>query len=277
MENSKTTAMRLDDDQVDPSSTRGIIKDAPVTGIRLTSEPAGAIALSDSLKNNYDSYYDGESAWRALGAVGKAKNVMALCQALPHRRILEIGCGEGAILKRLSDLNFGDELYSVEISETGVRAVNARNIARAQECRRFDGYNLPYESRKFDLAILSHVLEHAEYPRKLLYESDRVADYVFIEVPLEDTIRLKPDFVLDSVGHINFYSRKAIRHLAQTCGFRVLSQVVTNPSRAMYEYQYGRKGIPKYMIKQFLLAASEPLACALFSYHSSLVCTRASE
>lgn len=37
----------------------------------------------------------------------------------------------------------------------------------------------------FDLAIQSHVLEHVEYPRVVSHEAARVADYVFVEVPLE--------------------------------------------------------------------------------------------
>jgi SAM-dependent methyltransferase len=239
-------------------------------------EIPGTVAVNAKLQENYDSYYEGESAWRALGAIGKSQNILDLCGAIPHTRILDIGSGEGALLQRLSDLNFGEELYSLEISQSAVAAILHRNIPRVRECRLFDGYGIPYESRKFDLAILSHVIEHAEYPRKLLYEASRVANHVFVEVPLEDTAMLKPDFVFDSVGHINFYSRKTIRRLLQTCDLRVLSQVVTNPSRAVYEYQYGRKGILKYVLKEFLLRSSQRIACELFTYHSALVCAKTS-
>jgi SAM-dependent methyltransferase len=245
--------------------------------VKLQSEIPDGASVSAKLKENYDAYYKGESSWRTLGAIGKVQNVVDLCGAFSHNRILDIGSGEGALLQRLSDLKFGEQLYSLEISQSGVTAILQRDIARVRECRLFDGCAIPYEAGQFDLAILSHVLEHAEYPRKLLYEAARVADCVFLEVPLEDTVNLKPDFVFDSVGHINFYSRKTIRRLVQTCGLRVLSQVITNPSREVYEHQYGRKGILKYMIKQFLLSVSERLACALFTYHCSIVCTRASE
>ena len=244
--------------------------------VKLQSDVPDTVAISAKLKENYNDYYDdGESAWRALGAIGKVHNIVDLCSGIPHGRILDIGSGEGALLKRLSDLNFCEELYSLEISESAVAAILQRDIARVRECRLFDGYAIPYEPRQFDLAILSHVVEHAEYPRKLLYEAARVADYVFVEVPLEDTMMLKPDFVFDSVGHINFYSTRTIRRLVQTCDLRVLSQVVTNPSRAVYEYQFGRKGTLKYMLKECLLRAAQPLACGLFTYHCSLLCKRA--
>jgi SAM-dependent methyltransferase len=232
------------------------------------------LAVSAKLKENYASYYEGESSWRALGAVDKVDNVLDLCSTVPHRRILDIGSGEGSVLKRLSDLRFGEDLYSVEISASAVTTIRRRNIVRVRECQLFDGYGIPYKDRQFDLAVLSHVLEHAEYPRKLLHEASRVADYLFIEVPLEDTIRLKPDFVFDQVGHINFYSWKTIRRLVQTCDLQIVSQKVTNPSRAVYEYCSGRKGAVKYAIKELLLQASERLASGLFTYHCAILCSR---
>ncbi len=230
------------------------------------------MTVSAKLKENYDSYYQGESEWRALGATDKADNIIQLCNKAPHANILEIGSGEGAILKRLSDLNFGEDLYSIEISGSAVATILRRNIPRVRECKIFDGYRIPYSARAFELAVLSHVLEHAEHPRMLLYEAGRVAEYVFVEVPLEDTVRLKRDFVFDRTGHINFYSWKTIRSLVQSCGMEVLSQAVTNPSLPVYEYEHGQKGILKYGVKEFLHWASPGLAWKLFTYHCSLLC-----
>src|SRR5262249_49630709 len=127
--------------------------------LKSQSEAPEAVAVSARLKENYDGYYDGESTWRELGAVGKARNIVDLCARLPHRRNLDIGSGEGAILQRLADGKFGDELYSLEISQSAVSAIGQRGITCLRECRLFDGYAIPYESRQFDLAILSHVLE----------------------------------------------------------------------------------------------------------------------
>jgi hypothetical protein len=66
------------------------------------------IAISDHLKGNYEDYYEGgDSEWRRLGALGKADNIVSACRSLPQDLVLKIGAGEGAILKRLSELNFG--------------------------------------------------------------------------------------------------------------------------------------------------------------------------
>ncbi|MBE7433052.1 MAG: class I SAM-dependent methyltransferase [Anaerolineales bacterium] len=231
------------------------------------------IATSSRLKTNYEDYYEsGDPEWRRLGAVDKCANIVSLCRDLPHETILEIGAGDGAILKRLSELGFGEKLHALEISPSGVEAIKNKGIPNLVECLLFDGYELPYNDFKFDLAVLSHVIEHVEYPRKLLYEAARVARHVFVEVPLEDTLRLKPNFVFDKVGHINFYSPVTFRRLVQTCSLEVLKQTVTNPSNAVHRYRYGWKGTVNYYIKELLLKIFPRLATKFFVYHSSLVC-----
>lgn len=232
-------------------------------------------AVSAYLLDNYDNYYEtGDSEWRRIGAIDKAENIVALCERYPHDSILEIGAGEGAILKRLSELEFGNELHALEISASGVETIRRKKIPRLAECSVFDGYNTPYENGRFDLAVLSHVIEHVEHPRQLLYEAARIAKYVFVEVPLEDTLRLATDFVFDSVGHLDAYSPKTIRRLIQSCNLKVLDQRVTNPSLAAYTYRDHRKGLVLFGVKEGLRRLAPRLATSLFTYHASLVCTR---
>jgi ubiquinone/menaquinone biosynthesis C-methylase UbiE len=138
----------------------------------------------------------------------------------------------------------------------------------------FDGYHVPYDDGKFDIAILSHVIEHVDHPRALLYEASRVAKFVFVEVPLEDTIRLSNDFVFDRVGHINFYSLKTIRRLLQSCGLKIFGQIVTNQPKATYTYQKGTKGLLNYYIKRVLIQFVPGFASSLFTYHAALICEK---
>lgn len=234
--------------------------------------------ISDHLRTNYEDYYeDGDSEWRRIGALGKVENIVSLCGDLPHKSILEIGAGEGSILKRLSEMSFGEELYALEISPSGVDTIRNKDISRLVECKVFDGYHVPYDNERFDIAILSHVVEHVEHPRQLLYEASRVAKYLFIEVPLEDTIRLPGDFAFDKVGHVNFYSPKTFRQLIQSCNLRVLHQITTNPPRGAFIYQKGKKGLVNYYIKQVLLKVLPKAATGLFTYHGALVCEKGAQ
>jgi ubiquinone/menaquinone biosynthesis C-methylase UbiE len=235
------------------------------------------IKIGDNFQKSYDNYYNVDySEWRRLGALGKVNNIISLCSSLPQNRILEIGAGEGAILSRLSELNFGNMLYAIEISESGVNSINQKKIPRLIECELYDGYNIPYENNKFDIAILSHVIEHVEFPRQLLYEASRVAKYLFIEVPLEDTLRLPQNFMLDKIGHINFFSPKTFRLLIQSSNLQIHEQITTNLPKETYVYRSQTKGVISYYIKQLLLNILPGLATKLFTYHGAIVCKKIS-
>lgn len=232
------------------------------------------VELHPDVLRQYDGYYkDGRSEWRRLGAVDKAANIVALCRDIPASSVLEIGAGDGAVLSRLSELGFGDELHAAEISQSGLSVIQSRAIPRLVECRIFDGYRLPWEDGRFDVAILSHVVEHVEHPRQVLHEAARVARYVFVEVPTEDISRRPRDYAPDSVGHINFFSPRTIRWLVQSCGLWVLRQVTTNPSKAVYTYQGGRKGQIQHDIKSALLRWAPVFATRHFCYHEALLAT----
>lgn len=230
------------------------------------------VTISEPLRRHYDGYYAGASEWRRLGAEDKAANVLCLCAGVPHERVVEIGAGEGSLLARLAELGFGAERSALDVSQSGVDAIQARRIPGLVEARVFDGYAAPFEDGHFDLAILSHVLEHAEHPRQLLTEAARVARRVFVEVPLEETWRLPRDFVPDDVGHINFYSEKSIRHLVQSCGLAVREQIVTNPSRATYSFRSSVSGSLRWGVKELLLRAAPGFSGRCFTYHSALLC-----
>jgi SAM-dependent methyltransferase len=232
-------------------------------------------AVSPDLHRHYDAYYaDGASEWRRLGALAKADNLVALCARVPHQSLLEIGAGEGALLARLAELGFGRWLHAAEISESGVRAIRARAIPGLAACERFDGAMLPWPDDCFDLAVLSHVLEHAEHPRRLLAESARVARAVFVEVPLEDNWRLPRDYRPDGVGHINFFHPRSLRRFVQTCGLEVVAETVAVPSREAMVFRSGARGALGWGAKTLALRAAPLLATRLATYHGALLCRR---
>jgi SAM-dependent methyltransferase len=235
-------------------------------------------AVSGALREHYDRYYDdGPSEWRRLGALAKAENVVSLCTPVPHASLLEIGAGEGALLARLAELGFGSALHAAEISESAVAAIRTRGIPGLIDCRRFDGETLPWPDASFDLAVLSHVLEHAEHPRRLVAEAARIARTVFVEVPLEDTWRLPRDFRPDPVGHINFFDRKSLRRFVQTCGLEVLAERVASPGREAMVFRSGRRGALAHALKCLGLRLAPALATRLATYHGALLCRRVAE
>ena len=107
------------------------------------------------------------------------------------------------------------------------------------EARQFDGYRLPYADKFFDLAVLSHVLEHVEYPRALLREIRRVAGYLAIEVPCDYApgADARVEHFL-SYGHIDLYTPTLLRFLLRSEGFRVLKDRLTRMTLDVVEYSY---------------------------------------
>jgi ubiquinone/menaquinone biosynthesis C-methylase UbiE len=230
------------------------------------------VGVDPKLQQSYDDYYRTDiSEWRELGAKDKADNILRLCRAHEPVSILDVGAGEGSVLQCLADRGFGRQYSALDISASGVERIRERHIPGLVECRQFDGYNIPYPDASFDLAILSHVVEHVEHPRLLLHEAARVGKLVFVEVPLEHNRRLPRDYVWDAVGHINFYTAQTIRLLVQSCGYEVIAQIETHSARQLYKYRLGRKGAVIHMIKEVALRAMPATAQRLWTYHSSLL------
>jgi SAM-dependent methyltransferase len=220
----------------------------------------------------YAGFYEGTSEWRELGAVDKAANVLRLSQGVDVRTVLDIGAGEGAVLELLARAGLGTEHHALEISPSGVAAIESRKIPSLQRCSLYDGYHIPYEDDRFDLAILSHVVEHAEYPRRLLYEAGRVARHVFVEVPLEENTRAPADYREDGVGHINHYSHRTIRKLLQSSGFTVLGEHHATTDYALLRYKYGWRAVFKYGPKAVLLRLFPRWALDRYTYVGAMLC-----
>ncbi len=185
--------------------------------------------LTNNLKTAYDDFYaNNDVAWRMLGAKYKAKNIVEVCTSIKPIKILEVGAGDGSILHYLNQWDFGQELYALEIAQTGVTKIKERNLSNLKEVQTFDGYKIPYGDNSFDLVILAHVLEHVEHERILIRELKRVAKYVVIEVPKDYRFgvdkRMK-HFL--AYGHINMYSPTLLRFLLQSEGLEIVADKVS--------------------------------------------------
>ncbi len=136
----------------------------------------------------------------------------------------------------------------------------------------FDGRDTNLADHAYDLAVLSHVLEHAEAPRLLLQEAARIANYVYVEVPLELNIRTPRRFHWTDTGHINFYNLLLIRYLLETCGLRILAEKVTCPDVDVFTFlRPGLTGYLHHAIKKTLLKIAPGLVRNLFTYNACLM------
>ena len=127
------------------------------------------------------------------------------------KRILEIGCGEGSLLRMLSGRN---DVYGVDISESGVEKTRAKGIP----CEHADASNepLPYADGFFDIAVTLETIEHVENPHRMLWEIKRVlkeGGTLLISIPGE---KVYHPFIYPGL-----FTRKNFTEFLESNGFQV--------------------------------------------------------
>lgn len=209
--------------------------------------------LSEEVKTAYHDFYNSNDvAWRMLGAKYKAQNIITVCKDINPKKVLEVGAGDGSILHYLNEWNFADELYALEIAQSGVDKIKERNLGKLKEVQTFDGYKIPYPDNSFDLIVLAHVLEHVEHERLLLRELKRVAKYIVIEVPKDYRFGVdnRMKHFLD-YGHINMYTPTALRFLLKSEGLKLLAdQVSITKPEVNYFNEFINKKAPRSLGKR---------------------------
>src|SRR4029077_16607848 len=120
-------------------------------------EPAMRPKSAD-LVEFYDESYarEGEQSelyarWRAVGARGKADHAMRLCgqAGIWPAKVLDVGCGDGALLSELHSRGFGRSLHGVEITMAAVRIAGERTEIDSVEL--YDGAHLDAPDGFYDL------------------------------------------------------------------------------------------------------------------------------
>ncbi|MGE3311974.1 MAG: class I SAM-dependent methyltransferase [Limisphaerales bacterium] len=124
--------------------------------------------------SHQESYYRQNEAYAEFLANWDAAFYAKYTDALRPRsaggRCLDIGCGVGQVIGRLSA--DGIEAHGVEISEPNL----ARALQVAPHARLYDGRSLPYPDSHFAAVGTLNVLEHVDEPEAFLAEMVRVAE-----------------------------------------------------------------------------------------------------
>jgi methionine biosynthesis protein MetW len=98
----------------------------------------------------------------------------------PGSRVLDVGCGEGALLELLRTQK-GIDGRGIEISASGVAACLARGLSVMQGDADRDLAEFPAQA--FDYAILSQTLQTVKNPRAVLSSLMRLADRAIVSFP----------------------------------------------------------------------------------------------
>ena len=250
---------------------------------------------SAALVRFYDAAYTQDQAaaaryagWRALGALGKADHVIALCErahiwdARPGGNpinTLEVGCGDGALLCELHRRGFGGALSGVEITEAAVAIARSRDAISSVE--RYDGLHLPAADGAYELGVLSHVLEHVPDPVALLREVARACRAVVVEVPLEanwSARRAGKRAHAAEVGHLQRLDRDAVHELVAHAGLWLAGELEDALPLAAHSFfadtpRRRAAAAAKWATRAGLHRLAPGLARRLFTVHYACLCT----
>ncbi|MBM7808015.1 SAM-dependent methyltransferase [Geodermatophilus bullaregiensis] len=148
-------------------------------------------------------------------------------------RVVDVGCGEGALLDRLRD-GYGDAWALVGYEVSDVRAELAREHGHTVLTSP-DG-TVPVEDAAFDVAAACHVIEHVpddEVFARELARITRPGGYVYVETPVKLPgawyFRRNPQagWVLDSTHVREYRSAAAVNEVLSRAGLTVVAEELT--------------------------------------------------
>ena len=251
-----------------------------------SSSKGGASAQRRFYEDAYAPSPHGElyARWRTLGAQAKASHVERLLAeaGLHPETTLDVGCGDGVLLAELAERRIGRSLSGVELSQAAVAIARSRELAGIEEIVSFDGSRLPFDDASFDLAVLSHVLEHVPDPVGLLTESARVARAVIVEVPLEANAAARREAARGkstAAGHLRRLDRAEVRRSVEDAALEIAAEL-TDPLTLRVQLFFAdtpaarARALVKAAVRRTVYAVSPRLAERLFTVHYACLVLR---
>lgn len=116
-----------------------------------------------------------------MSASGLRPDLAAIADMIrPGARVLDVGCGDGALLEHLVRAK-GVDGRGIEISQANVNACVARGLAVVQGDA--DSDLVDYPAQVFDAVILSQTIQATEKPRAVLNHLLRIGRRAAISLP----------------------------------------------------------------------------------------------
>lgn len=132
-------------------------------------------------------------ATKALEPRSHAADHTVICDMVPPgSRVLDVGCGDGALLELLIDQRAA-KARGMELSQAGVNACVARGLSVVQGDADHDLSLFPDKS--FDVVILSKTIQAVRRPGAVLAELARIGGLVIVSLPNFGHWRARMDLI----------------------------------------------------------------------------------
>lgn len=181
---------------------------------------------------DYEKFWQGY--WNDTTVYGPAcrhrrRMVAELIRKVPHETILDLGCGDGSLLAELSGSFTKSKLAGSDISEEALRI--ARQNAPGVEFFQLDLSSEKRVERKFDVVVMSEVLEHIEDDEYVMRQVAPIARHIVVSVPGGPA-----DKVDRRYGHFRNYPGRLMAEKLERSGYAII--------------QHNRWGFPIYDLQQ---------------------------
>lgn len=159
-------------------------------------------------------------------------DLFRLIPKTPGMKVLEVGCGEGQLGRRLKECN--QVVYGIEIDPSAARA--AASVLDRVYTENVEEFEFNLSDEFFDTIILGDVLEHLVDPWELLVKMKRhlaKEGVIISSIPnlqyfpiLWDLIRGRFEYrthgILDKT-HLRFFTAKEVRKLFTDTGYKIIN------------------------------------------------------
>ena len=152
-----------------------------------------------------------------------------------NKEVLDVGCASGHLLLFLKENGFNS--YGIEPSEKEVE----KAVSRGLDVRKGTAETMQdkYDSLKFGVILLNHVIEHVRHPKLILKNChDLLTDsgIIIAQVPNDfSPIQLsvkntaKANWWISPPEHLNYFNKESITSLLEKSGFEILHFTATFP------------------------------------------------
>jgi 2-polyprenyl-3-methyl-5-hydroxy-6-metoxy-1,4-benzoquinol methylase len=157
------------------------------------------------------------------------RDAVAFSYILPgHRSIIDMGCGEGIALEKMTKAFPGKEVIGADLEEENIEICRRYGLKAVYS----DIYNLALRDERFDVCLCIDVLEHLKRPADAVKELHRVikaGGRIIIVIPNDRNFllaRLALGMVKEAfydVGHERQWRPGEVRGLLKAAGFQIVA------------------------------------------------------
>ena len=139
--------------------------------------------FNDDVVENQGYYYTTNTSLSSKFAGRRMTDVTLESLEIKAKNILDIGCGDGTHTIELDLYGQPKQIVAGDIANKAVQVARDKSTGRNIHYMINSAYELPFQAKSFDVAILRATLHHMDNPKKAIQEALRVADVIWIIEP----------------------------------------------------------------------------------------------